>query len=508
MSSEAGSRIAKNSVFNIIRTFITVPLTLVVTPFIIRKLGAEEFGIWALVGVISSYAQLSDFGMTESLIKFVAEYKAKGDRERLNQVINTALVMYVLTGAICCTLFFVSLPFIVNNVLMIPAGLQKTAVNIFGIAIILFFVNMVMGIFGSLITGFQQMGYSNLINILSVMLTAAGTFYFLSAGYGIKGLIINSALVAFVTIGCNVLVAWRIFPYLSLNPIAHFDRGQLSSIFSFSWKVQVSNVTQLMIFQIDRVLLSHYVGLHAVGTYEIANRIAGQARGFIVSIFSPIIPAASALQAQNEDERVAGLYRRSFKYMCVIAVPFSALVIALAHPFIETWMGSGYETSAVTLQVLMFAYMLNVLTGPGSFILSGINKPHISMRSSVLAGISNLVLCVALVKWFGYFGIVSGIFASILVSGIYFITMVHKNIPGLSWRLYGRTLPRPLLLAVLCGISVGVVGELLQVRGYVMLCLLAICYAVPVAAGVWRGGYLDSFDRNLLHKFNPIGRYF
>lgn len=508
MSSEVGSIIAKNSVFNIIRTFITVPLTLVVTPYIIRKLGAEEFGIWALVGVISSYAQLSDFGMTESLIKFVAEYKAKDDRKRLNQVINTALVMYVLIGAFCCSLFFVSLPFIVSSVLMIPEGLQKTAISVFGIAIILFFVNMVMGVFGSLITGFQQMAYSNLINIFTVMLTAAGTFYFLSEGYGLKGLIINNALVAFVTIGCNVLVAWRIFPYLSLNPVSHFNREQLSSIFSFSWKVQISNMTQLMIFQIDRVLLSHYVGLHAVGTYEIANRIASQARGFIVSIFSPIIPAASALQAQNEDERVAGLYRRSFKYMCVIAVPFSALVIALAHPFIETWMGRGYETSAVTLQVLMFAYMLNVLTGPGSFILSGINKPHISMRSSVLAGILNLVLCVVLVKWYGYFGIVVGIFASILASGIYFITMVHKNIPGLSWNLYGQTLPRPLMLAIILGIPLAMIGKMIQVRGYVMLCLLAMCYVIPVVVGIWQGSYLDSFDRSLLRKFNPIGRFF
>ena len=84
MSSEVGSRIAKNSIFNLIRTIIAVPVMLSITPYIIRHLGKEEFGLWALVGVISSYAQLSDFGITESLIKFIAEFKARGESQRLN----------------------------------------------------------------------------------------------------------------------------------------------------------------------------------------------------------------------------------------------------------------------------------------------------------------------------------------------------------------------------------------------------------------------------------------
>lgn len=507
VSSEIGSRIAKNSFFNVLRTCITLPITLAITPYIIRRLGTEEFGVWVLVGVISSYAQLSDFGITESLIKFVAEYKAKNEYIRLNQLINTAMIMYLVLGIICCSLFILAIPFVVVTILHIPLGMQDTAIYIFKIAIVLFFINMLMGVFGSLITGFQRMGYSNLINVISVILTALGTVYFLGRGYGLRGLILTNALVAGVTVCSNVLVARHLFPEMRINPLKYFSLEQVSSIFTFSWKVQISNVTQLMIFQVDRVLLSHYVGLNAVSIYEVANRIASQARGLIVSVFSPMIPASSALQAQNEEDRVTGLYRRSFKYMGVISVLFSALVIALAHPFIETWMGSGFEKSAVTLQILMVAYAVNLLTGPGAFILSGINKPHIGMRSSLLAGISNLVLCITLVGWIGYFGIVVGIFISILVSGFYFIWMVHANIPGLNWNLYRQTLVRPLSLAVLIGIPLALVAEQWHVRGYVMLCLLAICYAIPVVIGIWKGSYLDEFDRSLLCKLNPLGRY-
>ena len=100
MISEAGSRIAKNSVFNLIRTCLSVPIMLIITPYVLGQLGPEEFGIWALVSVITSYAQLSDFGMTEGLIRFTAEYKAKEDAVAMNSLLNTAMSVYAVIGAV------------------------------------------------------------------------------------------------------------------------------------------------------------------------------------------------------------------------------------------------------------------------------------------------------------------------------------------------------------------------------------------------------------------------
>lgn len=502
MSSEVGSRIAKNSTFNVLRTLIAVPILLLITPYIVRHLGKEEFGVWALVNVVSSYAQLSDFGITESLIKFVAEFKAKGETLRLNQLLNTALTAYFFLAIIFFSLFVTFLPFIVERVLSIPPALSEKALYVFTVAILLFVINLMMGVFGSLILGFQRMGYSNAISLCSTLLLAVGTVVFLHQGYGLKGLIYNNAIVSAFVICSNALVARRLFPAMRLNPFRYCTRETLAQIFSFSWKVQVSNMTQLLIFQLDRVLLSHYVGLTAVGYYEVANRIASQVRGVVASMFSPMVPAASALQAGDESERVSGLYRRSFKYMAMVDIPLALLVVALAHPFVMAWMGSGYETSAVTMQLLMGSYMLNLLTGPGAFILSGINKPEIGMRSSVIAGMTNLVLCLYLVQSVGYYGVIIAVFISLMTSSVYFVWMLHKNIPGLSWRLYPRTMFRPMLLAGLLG------GGLLTIpanylASFPLLCLVGAIYLALVFLGFFLGEYLDEFDKGLLMKFFP-----
>jgi len=506
LSSEVGSRIAKNSIFNFARTLLTIPITILITPFIIKHVGREEFGIWALVGVISSYAQLSDFGITDSLIKFMAEYKAKNDHHQLNRLVNTAFVVYIFMSIVFCAIFFFALPLIITTILNIPPELVKKATYVFTIAIALFFVNMTMSVFGSLIVGFQRMGYSNLISFVSTIMMACGTFIVLSQGLGLEGLIHNNALITIFVIVSNLFVAWRLFPQMRLNPFKHFSRETLKLIFSFSWKVQLSSISNLLVYQVDRVLLSHYLGLGAVSSYEVANRIATQARVFIASVFTPMVPAASSLQATDETDKLRGLYNRSMKYMAVAAIPFSALVIALAHPFVRTWLGEGYTTSAYTMQFLMFAYMINLLPGPGNFILHGINKPHIPMLNSIGAGITNLVLCFILVQQFGYYGIIIGILATIAIFSLTFIFMVHKEIHGLSWSLYTNIYVKPIIVSTaLCAMLV-VINMLLPFKGYILLSLLSLIYFAIVSFVMLKGSYFDQFDRLTLSKLNPLGK--
>src|SRR6185369_3175123 len=185
----------------------------------------------------------------------------------------------------------------------------------------------------------------------------------------------------------------------------------------------------LFVYQIDRILLSRYLGLSAVATYDVANRVATQARTFLASIFTPIIPAASSLYAQDDKDKIVGLYNRAFKYLSVTAIPFSVLIIALADPFVRTWLGPGYERTAVTLQLLMAAYLVNLFPGPGSFILSGMNRPQVTMKASVIAGLLNVIACLVCVRLIGYYGVIVGISMSLVVSALYFIRELHRAVP-------------------------------------------------------------------------------
>lgn len=504
MDNDVGGRITRNSLYNLARTVLSIPIFLFTTMYIIGTLGKEEFGLWALAGIISSYAQLSDFGITESLIKYIAEYSERNDTQKLNELLNTSFVLFLFLGAAFCLVFIHSMDTIVGAVLGIPVQYRKLASQVFSWSVVLFFANMVAGVFGSVLTGMQRMDFTNAIMFLSLVLNAAGTVIFLKAGYGLLGLVYNNALTTVFIITTNILSTRKLFPGLEFSPVTHFRRDTTRTIFGFGWKVQVSNITQLMIFQIDRVLLSHYMGLTAVSNYEIANRTASQVRMFILSIFSPMVPAASSISTSKDDGMIAGLYRRSFKYMASIAIPSSLLVAALAHPFIETWIGPGNRTSAYTLQILAGIYLLNVLTGPGSFILSGINKPHVNMRASVLAGIINIAGCFLLLNTVGYYGILLSIALSVVISGGYFMWSVHRNIPGHEWAIYRGTIVKPVAISIPLAATILAGNLYVDLRGYVTLVVVSLVFLAAYAAIHIRGNYFDEFDLAMFRQLNPF----
>ncbi|MDA8098858.1 MAG: flippase [Nitrospiraceae bacterium] len=503
MTHDVGLRIARNSLANIVRAVIVIPVFLLITPYIIRHVGAEQYGLWALVGVITSYAQLSDFGINESLIKHYAEFRSR-DVRKMNQLINTAAVSYLVLGVLCTGVFLLLMPLLVVEVFQVPEHLQPLAQQLFLLAVILFCVNMVAGVFGALQAGFEQMHYTSAVAVLSTIASAAGAVAALSAGYGILGMMyINAAVALYVSI-VNIAIARKLFPQLEFNPFRHFDGSTLRQIFGFSWKVQISMVTQLMIFQMDSIFLSHFVGLKAVGFYEVANRLASQIRNFIIVLFGPVSPASSSLQADGRTTLVSGLYRRSFKFMTLASVPVFLTVMALAHPILKTWMGDGYDISAYTLQILMAAYLINVLTGPGAFILSGINLPQVGMRTSIAAGLLNLALCILLVPSVGYFGVAVSVFVSLGTTALYFLRMVNQRLAGADLPFYRQTLRKPFSLAGMAAVAILLTDSFVPLSGYGRLFLAGSCALGMIYGVLLQDGYLDDYERSLLRSLLPL----
>ena len=69
---------------------------LMLMPFNVAHLGQSAYGLWALTTSITMYFSVLDFGYGGALVKFVAQYRARRDRQALNEILSTMFVL--LTG--------------------------------------------------------------------------------------------------------------------------------------------------------------------------------------------------------------------------------------------------------------------------------------------------------------------------------------------------------------------------------------------------------------------------
>ena len=75
-----------NSIFSLLSWILPVVIGFVATPLIVRNLGNREYGLYATILGFISYS--FSFGIGKILTKYVAEYRASGESDKIGEVVS------------------------------------------------------------------------------------------------------------------------------------------------------------------------------------------------------------------------------------------------------------------------------------------------------------------------------------------------------------------------------------------------------------------------------------
>lgn len=492
-------KIIRNTIFNIIGRFWGILVALVLTPYIIHHIGIERYGIWAIVGVLTGYFGLLDFGIGTSFVKYISEYYTKEDYKKINQVVNTGFIFYSIF-----TIIIIVLAFLIINPLLtlfkIPANLYNEAVFVFLLGIILFGVSNALSPFVAIQGGLQRMDISNKVAIAISIPMVIGTIFFLEAGYGLPGLMVNNAIILVISSIANIVIAFRILPELRFNPFL-FNKEMFKKLFGFGYKMQVSVIAGLLHFQMDKLLLAYFLNIGFVAYYTVAAQLASVVRGIPLLLISAIFPAASELEAKADKDSLHTLYFRSMKYVVLIGLPISLLVILFAKPFINLWLGEGFERSALTLQILTIGYFFNIMTGPGFFILNGIGKPQYAVRNAIMAAVLNLFLSILLVIKIGYFGVVIGTSIATIIAAIVFISIFHRVTKIPLGKVINAIIVSPLIASIVPAIIIYIILNNIGSINIIKFASMGFFYFLFYFLTIIKLKHMDNYDKYLLNNF-------
>ena len=101
-----------------------------------------------------------DLGFGQGIVKFVSQYEAKGDFERINKIIGLSFLIYIWMGLLSCFLLFFLSSFLASDLFSdlfkVPKGQVQTATLASKIVAFGFLVNFVNGIFSNIPRALQR----------------------------------------------------------------------------------------------------------------------------------------------------------------------------------------------------------------------------------------------------------------------------------------------------------------------------------------------------------------
>lgn len=442
-----GKKIIKNTIYNSIGRIWLMLVTLLLTPYILHKLGVQVFAVWSLVFVVANYLGVLDFGIRTSFAKYVAEYHTKKDLDSINAVINCGIIFY-LAFSVFVTVLAIWLRGPIISLLQIPPSIyEESRFAILGMVLILS-MNNTFSIFEAVLVGLQRMDVQNKIMIFASAFNIVGTFFFLEKGFGIRGLVLNYGIVSLVILMLDIYFSYRLLPRIQIG-LSWVDKKVFKILFNYGIKMQICNFTAIIYLQVDKIILSHFLGLSFVTFYELGQKAANAVRTLPMLLISALVPAVSELEAKDDKIKLTELYKKGSKYISLLVFPLISLSIIIASDLINLWVGDKFNLTILSFQVLIIGYCINVLTGMGTSMVRGIGKPEYETRYAVLTLIMQVTLSIILVQIFGYKGVLISVLSTSIASALYFLLNFHRLIK-LDFRPFAQaTYVKPLLSSLI-----------------------------------------------------------
>lgn len=482
MTHEIYNRIAKNSLYNLLRRLLAFPVGLILPPVVLSYMGVEGYGVWALIQALVAYSMILDMG-SDAMTKYTAEYKSQENHPKISRLFNTLFVFYLFLFVIFFLAVFIYRDWIIDVFIKTVKFSREDISFALVLYTAVFGINMVFRVYSSFLNGLQRMDLTNKVEILSVINNFIFSIFFLYMGWGIKGLAIASGLSTLITGSIYIGVCAKVAPYLKLNPFA-FNFGVVPEVYKFITYGALGGITSMAYFQLAKLIISYFLGITYLAYYDLGHRLVSAMMALFSSFAISIMPAASAGYASFGIEKIKEVFQTTFKYIALIATPVFLFTSVMADRIIFAWLGPGYAETAFVLRFLSIAYLINVLTGPGASILTGIGLLEVPFYCGIANAVISVVLSLILVVKFGLAGIIISNLMAVTITAIYLFYYLQKKLvsPNINILKY---LKFPLLTSMIILLILAFMGRYIG-NSHVGLLSAAILFPITYILLVYK----------------------
>jgi O-antigen/teichoic acid export membrane protein len=452
-----------------------IAVAFVVTPIVVRGLGDQRYGVWSLIESVLAYLMLFDFGLTASVVRYVARFEAVADAERRNRVFSTSLALFGILGAVIFTVALASSaasPFLFQ----IPPELIVEARWMFVLLGVNLGLGLPLGIYMNVLFGLGRYPTSSAIRVTYLILGSILTVTVVTLG---GGLIALGCLITVVTTAQNLTMAWAVHHYL---PDLRFSTGFVDwttfrEIRGYSLSAFFAALGTHISFQTDAVVIAMFLSPAAITYFAIANKLIGYSKSIFSSVTGVLMPTFSAMEARGDIEGIQSLLKRGSRYVLWTILPLQVGLLVFGKPFLTLWMGPWYaESSYPTLAILAGPLALYVTQTLGVRALYGTGRLAWFSRAMMVEAAANLVLSVALARPLGIEGVAWGTTIPNLALNLAVMVYVCKAFEIGFGSYVKEVFVRPSLLACLLALSWAMVTSMvIPPRTWTVLLGTGVC---------------------------------
>jgi O-antigen/teichoic acid export membrane protein len=490
---------SRTAVANTIGYAVAIAISFVQAPFLIHQLGDERYGIWTLIGLVTGYYGLLDFGTRGAIGFFVARARAREATLEVAELTASAFWFLAAAGAVVLVVG-TGILFLFPDMFRVAPAVRTESMIALAIALVLTVLTLPLDVFAAIVNGCRrgeiitmtETAVRVIVFILIFALFQHGARLDVLAGIQVVGKLIVW-VVAFVT-------ARRLEPGWRLG-FRFYRRSRLGEIMRYGFQTSIINVAGVVVERLDAIVIAVMLGARMVTVYVIGQSLVMYLTQGVSAITLALTPFFADLHAKDDAERTRWLFFAGTRAASLATGVIAGGLVAFGTPFLARWVGPHYvqgpwqDRSDTVLLVLIAAMIPKLLLSTAHQYLFGSNKQAYLSRVFVVEGIANLALSLALVRPLGLAGVAIGTALPSIVSHWWFLPRFVARSIGVPMRqLFLEGQARGLVMGVVVAAAGYLVVRVIPQTSWPMFFLAVLCTLLLASPFLWFAG-LASEDR-------------
>lgn len=383
----------KGLVWNAIDNFAGLGIQFLIGIVLARLLSPSEYGI---IGLITVFLAVSEAFITAG---FGSALIRKQDRTEVDN--STVFYFCVVASIVFYFLLYVAAPLIAD---FYHQEILTPITRILGLTLIAGAFCIVPNALFSSRIDFKTTAKISIITAL----TGGGTgIIFAYCGFGVWALVYQMLVSQLVR---SILL----FAYCKWWPKEHFSRNSFKTLFSFGSKLMFSGLLNALYNNLYSIVIGKLFAPSTLGLYTRASAFANLPSSNMTNVLQRVTyPVLSTIQ--DENERLADIYRRLLKMSAYVIFPLMMLLFGISEPLILWILTDKWEGCIILLQLLCFSMMWYPIHAINLNLLQVKGRSDLFLKLEIIKKIIGTLIVVVSAFW-GIIGLCVGGIVSSLIS--------------------------------------------------------------------------------------------
>lgn len=468
---------------------------LVVTPWLVAKLGPAAFGVWITILGTAAIAALIGLGIGAASARLTSRFMATGDRARIPGLVSTALAAEAGQLVTIALVGWLVAPAAAE--LIAPEALETAAADTLRLALLGALLGRVRLVFEGILIGLPRLSLLAGLRMGRSALFVALVFPL--AHRGLEAVATAYLLAEAIGLLAGVAATRRAFGSSLFAP-RHVNRASFGDLFMYGAPRQAGVAAWTLAIRYPAIITSLLVTAVAAGAVGAAALACSGLATLCVQGLTPLTPALTTVAA-HEGPPFTGLAQQHEDLMVGVAVAAAAAfgaICAAAGPIAVAWVGDELTDLASALRCLAPGVAAWVVLSAAQIGGQAIGAPGIEARVALRGVLATVALASAGAALFDESGAAAGTSAGLIAWTTLYFNRLGKVWPTLkrsrSWLPFALAIVPAAVVALVAELVVGT-AELSRGGAAVAAALQCVAFLALFALSAWsarRRGALDT----------------